>query len=341
MRIIYYAVVLCFSFVLAVSLLAEQREPSAVETGSIRGQIANEAGRPEPVENATVFICDAVSGMPILTTTKRELDSDRLMEGMKHFWFAVSDKQGRFEFDDVPIGKYRLVAQSWKGAKGMPLFQGEPGTVLVLHGISEKVSVKANDVTQIKTRKLGNEELKIVTDPEAPHNFLLISQKPQIGDAVLGPVGWGPGFISGLIGVTRMEKPFVTLTGLPDGEQIHVGLMNYDNNPGMGGDSYTVGRDKVVRLKIYATWSTGKYEPPKRLEKLTEHLEKKDVSVSSLLGLKGKNANDNQVIIDLMKNDYDRIIEVEGIGKFRVADVLAASRYQELREFHRKRRARK
>lgn len=307
------------------------------EVGTIRGQIADERGQITYTGNVVVFICDAESGFPFLGKTKKLFPNEEQIKGLKDLWHAETTDEGVFEFQEVPVGKYRLVAQSWSGTKGVPDFQQKPSTIVILNGVAEGVEVKANETIIVNPRKLGDGMLKIVNDPEEAHAFLLISQKPRLGEGVLGPAAWGPEFISGLIGVTQMEKGYVTLIGLPEGKEIHTGLINFDNNPGVGGDSYVVGKDKEVRLEIYATWSNGKYEPPARLAKLTDHLEEQKLSVSKLLGLEGSDHDNREALLRILREKSDQKIVVEGVGTFRLADVLAASKYQALRKSHRAR----
>lgn len=311
------------------------------ETGGIRGQISDAKGQAANVENAVVFLCDAESGYPVLAKTKKALvlGGDRI-DGIKAFWHVLSSEQGGFEFQEVPVGKYRLVAQSWTGTTGVPEFKDKPAANLLLHGTAEGVEVKANEATAVNLKKLGDGTLKILNDPEEAHAFLLISRNPRLGEGVLGPAAWGPEFLSGIIGVTQMEEAHVTLTGLPDGKEIHVGLFNYDNNPGVGGASYGVGKEKEVRLEIFATWSNGKHDPPARLLKLTEHLEKNNLSASRILKLTGQERDQEEILRRMLREDADQQIEVEGVGTFRLADILAADTYKELRKSHRGRKQR-
>lgn len=264
---------LSFAAILLASVAGmAQADDEPNRTGHIRGQLVDERNQVTYVGQATVFLCDAESGLPILRKTKRPLDPGKNLNDAWDMWYELTTDRGSFEFADVPVGKYRLVAQSWSGTVGVPKFQDKPSTLVLLHGIAENVEVKAGETTVAYPRKLGDATLKIVNDPEEPHAFLFISLQPRLGDGVLGPAGWGKKFLAGLIAVTQMERPYVTLVGLPAGKEIHVGLFNYDNNPGVGGDSYLVGKEPTVRLNIYATWSNGKYEPPPRLARLTDYL---------------------------------------------------------------------
>ena len=125
---------------------------------------------------------------------------------------VVTDDAGAFHFDDVPAGVYRLVAQSWEGMAGManamPDGEGpEPSSTLLLHGVAENVEVKPGEEATAICRRQGDGVLRLLTDPEQPHNFIVISSQPAVGDGVLGPIGWGADFVAGALGITRVEDP--------------------------------------------------------------------------------------------------------------------------------------
>ena len=92
-----------------------------------------------------------------------------------------------------------------------------------------------------------------------------------MGDPILGPLAFGKDFCRHIIGFTQEELHYVTIIGLPDAETVHVGLMNYDNNPGFGVGHFDPGqRDGILR--IVASWSNGHKEPPSELAPLIDHL---------------------------------------------------------------------
>jgi hypothetical protein len=126
----------------------------------------------------------------------------------------------------------------------------------------------------------------------------------------------------------------VTIEGLPDKNDVHVALFNYDNNPGIGGGSYRVGQQEEVRLKIYATWSNGRYDPPDRLLKLVEHFENTDLSLSKLIGLENGDARNHEELVRIAGEAPDRKVKVDELGEFRFIDTLAALRYKWLRQNH-------
>jgi hypothetical protein len=321
----------------------------ADDVGGIKGQLADPRGQSIRAGNAVVFLCDATSGMPLspVTQIRIELGSEAMFR-FDGYWHAVVSDAGMFEFADVPVGTYRLIAQAWSGISGVP--RGlprsrrsdpgvEPSSIVILHGVAESVEVKAGETTLAIPQQWGDNALHIVTDPEEPHNFLLISRNPPLGDGVLGPEGWGEDFIAGIIGGTRMEDNHVTLIGLPDGAEVHVALWNYDNSVGTGGESFVVGKDKPARLPIYALWSNGKYEPPPRLAELTAHIEETGLDVRKSIGLDRPSLTHDY--LDRVWNKANDVVELEGYGISTVIDLLAADGYRNLRKSHREQEQRR
>ncbi|MFO0734169.1 MAG: hypothetical protein U0361_25035 [Nitrospiraceae bacterium] len=326
----------------------------AQETGTIVGQIADEQGHTTRVGDAAVFLMDAASGLPILKSTRKPFEPARVFGRQRDdkpttdFWYAEAGKDSYFEFPDVPPGRYRLIAQGWSGTKGVPLTSSDsnpsfmlkdPSATLVLHGVAENVEVKAGERIVTWPRALGRGILRILNDPEEDHAFLLISLKPRLGPGILGPAAWGPEFLKGLIGYTQMETPYVTLVGLPDDTDIHVGLFNYDNNPGVGGDTFRVQDHYTeVRLEVFASWSNGKSEPPAELLPLTDYLDKNSLTVESVLGLTGNRDEIRNETYRLLREEPDRKVQIGDLGEFRIADILAASAHRDLRKYHRERK---
>jgi hypothetical protein len=321
-----------------------KRQRSA--TGQIDGQLIDENGTPAEIGQAAVFLCDAATGYPILATTNKPLD---LKSPPKDWIFdvrhAVTDEHGAFAFDELPPGIYRLVAQSWAGAQGIPWLAanrrpgpfGKTPSEVRLHGVAEQVEIAGDGTTRVNVRSLGNGSLAIVNDPEEANAFLFLSSRPPIGDPILGPLSWGDEFVNGLFAVTHMSEPHVTFMGLPSGQEIHASLLNYDNNPGFGGGSYRVGEARRVPLRILAGWSNGHCDPPARLLTLVEHLEERRLDLSQLLGLPDTDVHNARELNRLATEIPNREIEVKGLGKLRLIDLLAASRYNYLRSHHKAR----
>lgn len=325
-----------------------EADPAA---GAIGGQLATSDGHAVAIGDAVVFLLDGESGMPLSPETRRPLDvqSPEALERLAAFdeyWHAVTDQQGAFRFDGVPPGTYRLVAQSWGGVAGMA--RGKPKSLrtdpgdeptgnLLLHGVAANVVVQPGQETAATCQRLGDGVLHLVTDPEEPHNYVLLSQSEPLGPPVLGPVAWGPKFIAGVAGITRMETGRLVVEGLPEGRMIHVGLLNYDNSVGLGGGSYQVDAITEVRLPIYAGWSNGKKDPSPELMELTELLETRNLKSQTLISLP-PDLKPSEYVAWVWRHAHD-VVEIEGFGEARIIDVLAADAYRQLRKFDRARRS--
>lgn len=317
-----------------IGLSQSEQRLEAAETGHIAGQLADTRGQITYAGEVVVFLCDAKTGYPILRETKTSLQSQLSELSFDKFWYIVTEPSGLFEFKDVPVGQYRLVGQSWSGTKGLPKMPGStPSSFVILHGVAENVDVKSGARTVANLRQLGNGVLTITNDPEEAHAFLLLSLKPILGDAILGPQLWGDAFLSQLVGVTLMEQPHVTISGLPDNVDLHVALFNYDNNPGIGAASFKAGQ-RQGRLRIVASWSNGHHEPPPELRELTDHLQATKATLKDFLPATDKSKTQDtlqQVAVRLLLANPQQEVDVAGLGKRRLLDVAAALSYVQLR----------
>ena len=309
----------------------------AADAGQIVGELADTAGHITYAGEAVVFLCDQQSGYPIDRNTKKPVEFTQHDSAVERFWYETTKPRKGFEFEDVPVGNYRLVAQSWSGTAGLPKFPGNTSTTVVLHGVAEHVMVKAGDRTVVYPKQLGGGVLRIKTDPEEGHALLLVTLNPTMGDAIVGPLGWGDQFVRNVVGVTHMEAPHVTIVGLPDDRDVHAALLNYDNNPGLGAGSFEAGQ-REGRLRIVASWSNGHHEPPPELKALTEHLEANRITLQDFVGadLKTNRAAMWRKLVADLRENLVRQVEVRGFGKQRLVDVVAAARYVELRAKFRK-----
>src|SRR5436190_13143368 len=75
---------------------------------SIKGQV----GEPG-IQGATIFLCDAKSGLPLDQKTHQQVTRTNFGE----FLCARSDAAGRFCFTNIPPGSYRLLAQSFRDSE--------------------------------------------------------------------------------------------------------------------------------------------------------------------------------------------------------------------------------
>ena len=342
MRPLYALVVLIIAF---SADLASGQSTEPAESGTIRGGLVTHDSQRAMPGRAAVFLCDAETGLPMMPDTRKPLDISQRTDkqfSFDAFWHVETDNHGSFEFQDVPVGEYRLVAQAWAGISGVPRGlppsrddpRPEPSAIIVLHGVVEDVKVKAGEETIAYVKQLGTEVQHILCDPAEGHNYVLIGLNPTLGDHVLSIVGWDKHYLTGVVGLTRMEVPHLTIIGLPDEMEVHVSLFNYDNNAGVGGVSFIAGEQPTVRLPIYASWSNGKYEPPARLARLTAHLEQSGAKIEDLLPLE---RSWGRSYFDYVWHHGHDEIELEGFGPVKVVDLLAAGSYRSLRKSHARR----
>ncbi len=314
----------------------------AGETGSISGRLIDSRDQQIRVGHAAVFLCDADTGRPLVRKNFQPLGAKGVaVQGFADLVHAVSNDRGYFEFQGVPAGRYRLIAQSWAGFAGVP-DREDPSEFVHLHGVTNDLPVESGKQADVLIRPLGTATMTLINDPEEEHAFLVLSTAPLCGDPVLAFPFWGENFAAHAIGVTLMESAKVTFAGLPDG-QVHAGLFNYDNNPGVGGATFQVVNGGMARIPIYATWSNGKYDPPETLLPLVQHLEAGKLSLNELLRTRYPDEfampveNRNPEFLVLLKHG-DEKITLEGFGEVRLLDLAAADTYRELRNHHRQRR---
>jgi hypothetical protein len=146
-----------------------------------------------PVVDAFILLCDQSSGIPLMGKTYQSL-SDELLAGGTNFAgvaFQRADQDGRFRFEGVPAGRYRLVAQSWPDTP-------PPGTLLDvmakkvrLCGIADDVTVTDDASPEVVLRPLGTGTLRIDDNLSRDGVLVAISTAPPRGDPALGFAGWG------------------------------------------------------------------------------------------------------------------------------------------------------
>jgi hypothetical protein len=324
----------------AALLLASGMPVRGQGTGSISGMIVSRQDQTVRMGRGAVFLADGKTGRPLIGKTLSPLGTEgQAINGLSGLAHAVSDGRGYFEFPEVPPGTYRLVGQSWLGFSGVPEGK-DPSEVVYLLGVADDVEVKAGERTQVFLRPLGSARMTLINDPEEAHAFLVLSRGKMRGDPVLAFPAWGEEFAKKAIGVTLMEVPRVTFHGLPDGE-LHAGLFNYDNSPGVGGTSFPVTDGGTARIPIYAYWSNGRDDPPETLLSLVEHLEKTKPSIKEIVRPVLKHAGESEAEFRMAAYEQgDATVRVEGFGEVRILDLLAADAYRWLREHHRAQRER-
>lgn len=315
------------------------------EFGTIEGQIVDFADQPLGVRNSFAFLCDAGTGYPLRADTKQVITRKSGFGPMDQWWSARTDIDGRFTFDDVPPGKYRIVAQSWMGRDAIPSMKAED-VALTLHGYADNISVATMVTTKCTLKGLGSSVLQIQNQPNEGNAFLFVSLKPTLGDPILGPMMWGDDFTRNVVAAVHIKGGSQTFFGLPDNAQIHVMLLNYDNNAGLGGITVRTNRLTKATLPIYATWSNGYHEPPNRLKPLVEwmrnHSQQGDDLIRANLKseLKPKPGQPNNfALLEQIQKSPDVVVNVPRLGEFSKLDLLAAQYYLRILKFHEARKS--
>lgn len=319
----------------------------AAETGTIQGWLVDSRNQVKATGRAAVFVCDPVTGYPLVAKTRESLGKGISVQELKELWHVVTELDGSFEIPDVPSGSYRLVAQSWGGTEGVP-GRKQSSEILVLHGSSDAIEVREGMTAHAAIRAMGEGSLKVVNDPAEPNAYLIVSTAPMLGDPILSYLGWGDEFLKNAVGITHMSQARMTILGLPEERDVSIATFHYDNVPGFGGGQFRAGQDVVARISIYAGWSNGKDNPPANLLPFVEYLEKHNPPLPETMKLgtstdfqSERGGLDRRKLWDAIRANADKIVEIEDVGKTRVIDIAAADSYRKLRAHHKEQRERR
>lgn len=262
----------------------ETPAPPAPGNCSLAGRVLDAQGA--GVAGAYVIICDQQSGIPLDQGTF-QLFTDRLLTPRAHptdVAHAVTDEKGRFRFQRLPAGEYRLVAQSWKDARPAEEILGMMSRAIHLRGVADHLRLSPESSPDVVLRPLGTGVLRIDdnTDEFDEHygdraderikikntaSFVAISTSPLRGDSILGFPAWGGAFARNLIGAGRKLPGKATIYGLPEGK-VYVALGAWaDQDTGYGAGEAVIRPATPADLKIplIARWAKNRFRPPQRL----------------------------------------------------------------------------
>ena len=312
-------------------------------TGAVRGQVRDPDGR--PIAEAVVVLCDARTGVPIGANSKRaflEPDEESAHPSLDDWWYALTGADGRFAFTGVPVGRYRLVAQSYPDVEHPEGPFETKAMRLHLRGVAENVEVPSAMAEAIAIDPLGDGTFVYHRGAGNSGFYLILSTGAVAADPVLGPLGWKGPFLEQSVGCVRMRAGQVIVRGLPE-RLVHFAIFANDNMPGFGAGSFYARSDKIAVEDTYvvAGWSDGIHEPPERLEPLCAEIgvlieTGGNEAVETLLAHGREDAwaarpdcsgFERLFVAAEILGPLDREIELPVSGTWTVGDVLAAAAY--------------
>jgi hypothetical protein len=240
--------------------------------GGVSGKVARDNG--QPVAGAVVVLCEQAGGVPLAEKTLQPFVRNRTQSIEDDILFSRTDANGRFAFEKIPVGSYRLVAQSWRNATSIRAVMEINGDEIELHGIANDVRVAAGATSDVVLRPLGTGVLRM--DQRVPNNetFVILSTAPTGADPVLRFAGWTPSFLQHVIGGNRMPVGKTVVHGLPEGT-VHVAMFAMDNRPGFLDAKVQIqgGQTTVLPFTPFvAAWSDGRHDPPPELTPVFEEV---------------------------------------------------------------------
>lgn len=240
--------------------------------GAISGKVVDARGQPVP--GVAVVLCEQAGGLPLARGTLRPFTSDRGQGMGGDILFSMTDPDGRFAFEKVPAGSYRLVAQSWRNKTDVKELGEVNGEEIELRGVANDVRVTDGRTSDAVLRPLGTGVLRL--DQRVPNNetFLILSTVPTGADPVLGFAGWTASFLQHAIGANRMPGGKTVVRGLPEGT-VYLAMFAADDVPGFLDAKVQIQAGQTAILPFtpfVAGWSDGRHDPPPELVPVYEDI---------------------------------------------------------------------
>lgn len=313
-----------FAMTLAMILSSTGCKSTGTGDKSHPGTIAGQVGKPG-VSGATVFICNAQSGLPL-----------GMASNIANFPRTVTDAKGRFSFTNIPPGSYRLIAQSWPDSadfKRETALNIPTARTLQVLGTAEQIEVPSKAATRIRILPLGTGKLTL--DQNFPNNegYVLISTKALTADPILGFLGWNEEFLNHAIGIGAIPmQQAITISGLPS-RNIQAAIFANDNSPGFGSAFFSELPSTAQKIPIVAGWSDAQHEPPAKIKHIMDVLDAHKTNAGELLKVRRPQARDYAAQLKELREQLgslDRMVALPNGEQATVADVFATIGYKQL-----------
>lgn len=305
--------------------------PESDTTHTISGVVMEQRAGTRDVP---VCLCDADSGLPVSKTTYRPLTRP---EGLEQVAVVLSDQRGRFQFDNVPDGKYRLVAQKWTGEfKG--IFELH-GAVIQLMGVADDIVVPRPPEPEKASLALRPPGTGIVSFNQESGNYdtaLFLSTSPLEFDPILGLDAQGPAFRRNVIGVNRMPLGQTIVIGVPEDAPLYAHFFAPDNSPGYATITVPPSKSRFREAPsepFVAGWSNGRHTPPPELAELMQFMDAHKLSAKELLkipDLSAKTHVEYRQRMEELRGELAKKIDLPAGKSARIGDILAADAYRRL-----------
>lgn len=220
-----------------------------------------------PVSDAVLTLCDAESGVPLIKELRRPPTWEEHREMFEQIWFTQSDANGKFVFENVPIGNYRLIAQRWNDTPEFEYpFQVFDSDLAMLGDCELELIADSDEPMELQfAASLGPNRLVIEGDIDEVSLILVSAEAPE--DTILGLFALAGPFTQNMLGYCRGP---LTIEGIPDGT---VGAMVFilDNLPGVNTYTFVVEGGETVVIDVreedmLAGWSNARRTPMPGLE---------------------------------------------------------------------------
>lgn len=333
---------------------------SLAQTGRLDVQLVLPDGSLNEVPGVVVYVTDE-AGEPIPTQPKNELKErpnpflhSFYMISMDQFVNATTDAKGQVAFDELPAGRYRVIAQKWDGVDGHPQhpkgFKSANRWRMIPNGVTAfgvaTGEVKAGKTTSLSVKPLGDAELAITVKLSHRGDLLSVSLgkplvMPELASSIMNRHLDRETILVQHVSQTNGD---VILRGLPSDQEVTVALMAYDNNPGLGGIVSKTGPGVRREIKVHAGWSDAEPIPePDSLKPLMEFLEANEDSLDvfqildvgardDYLLVTGRDHINEMKLYDEASKVAAKSIDIEGYGETTVAEFMTARAFVQKRK---------